>query len=149
MKRSGKFYFKNEKEVMKSLGLEPTKGSGSGWIEKEDGQNEYIIAQLKSTDAMSTSIKLKDITTLEYNASVTRKIPLFIIEFLQTGELYFLVKLENIPEVNQYINCGECNKPNEAIIDDDDKLEVEIKAIKSSKQSRNKFWKNREKEWKK
>ena len=50
-KRSFKFYRQNEAEVMKSLGLKPTKNSGSGWIEKEDGQNDYIICQLKSTDA--------------------------------------------------------------------------------------------------
>ena len=32
MLRSGKFYRRNEVEVMKSLGLRPTKNSGSGWI---------------------------------------------------------------------------------------------------------------------
>lgn len=31
-KRTGKFYRENEKEVMLSLGLKPTKNSGSGWI---------------------------------------------------------------------------------------------------------------------
>lgn len=51
MKRSGKFYRKNEAEVMESLGLKPTKNSGSGWVEKEDGQSDEIICQLKSTDA--------------------------------------------------------------------------------------------------
>lgn len=37
MKRSGKFYRKNEKEVMEALGLEQTLNSGSGWIEKRMG----------------------------------------------------------------------------------------------------------------
>ena len=32
MKRSGKFYRKNEAEVMKALGLKPTKNSGSGGV---------------------------------------------------------------------------------------------------------------------
>lgn len=32
MKRSGKFYRTNEKEVMQRLGLVPTINSGSGWI---------------------------------------------------------------------------------------------------------------------
>ena len=54
--RSGKFYRKNEREVMKNLGLKPTKNSGSGWIEKEDGENETIIAQLKSTDSESIKV---------------------------------------------------------------------------------------------
>ena len=39
MKRSGKFYRRNEQDVMAQLGLQPTKNSGSGWIEKEDGQS--------------------------------------------------------------------------------------------------------------
>ena len=59
MKRSGKFYRRNEEDVMRRLGLEPTKNSGSGWIEKEDGQSEHVICQLKSTDAQSISIKKK------------------------------------------------------------------------------------------
>lgn len=32
MKRSGKFYRKNEADVMKMIGLNPTKNSGSGWL---------------------------------------------------------------------------------------------------------------------
>ena len=32
MLRSGKFYRRNEAEVMKSLGLRPTKNSGSSWV---------------------------------------------------------------------------------------------------------------------
>ena len=42
VKRSTKFYRKNEAEVMQQLGLKPTKNSGAGWIEKEDGQNEQF-----------------------------------------------------------------------------------------------------------
>lgn len=30
--RSFKFYRQNESEVMKTLGMKPTKNSGSGWI---------------------------------------------------------------------------------------------------------------------
>ena len=55
-KRSGKFYRKNEQDVMRSLGLEPTPNSGSGWIVKEDGQTDDLICQLKSTDANSIRI---------------------------------------------------------------------------------------------
>ena len=58
--RSFKFYRKNEEEVMGALGLKPTKNSGSGWIEKEDGQNDYLICQLKSTDAQSIKVNQKD-----------------------------------------------------------------------------------------
>ena len=89
-KRSGKFYRKNEAEVMRSLGLEPTPNSGSGWIVKEDGQSEDVICQLKSTDAMSIKINLKDIETLEYNALVAHKLPVFAIQFLTTRHTFWL-----------------------------------------------------------
>ena len=63
-KRTAKFYAKNEYELMKELGLKATKNSGAGWIEKEDGQNEHVIAQLKSTDKNSISLKLLDLEKL-------------------------------------------------------------------------------------
>lgn len=102
-KRSGKFYRKNEAEVMKSLGLEPTPNSGSGWIVKEDGQSEDIICQLKSTDAKSIRIEQKDIETLEYNALVSHKIPVFAIQFLNTNEVFLLVKPQDLQDVSGLI----------------------------------------------
>ena len=110
MKRSGKFYRKNEADVMRSLGLKPTKNSGSGWIEKEDGQNDYIICQLKSTDAASIKVNQKDIRILEYNASVASKLPVFAIQFLNTNEVWLMMKPEDVTNVAQYIETGECDK---------------------------------------
>lgn len=101
LKRSGKFYRKNEAEVMESLGLKPTKNSGSGWIEKEDGQSEEIICQLKSTDAQSIRINKADIDTLIYNSLVVHKLPVFAIQFLSTNEVFLLVRPEDISEVSQ------------------------------------------------
>ena len=98
-KRSGKFYRKNEREVMKSLGFEPTPNSGSGWIVKEDGQNEDAVCQLKSTDAKSIRIDQKDIEILEYNALVAHKIPVFAIKFLNTNEVFLLVRPEHLKDV--------------------------------------------------
>ena len=51
-KRTGKFYRKNEAEVMKSLGLIPTKNSGSGWIEKEDGT--YYLSDTTLAKGLTT-----------------------------------------------------------------------------------------------
>lgn len=98
-KRSGKFYRKNEREVMKNLGFEPTPNSGSGWVVKEDGQNEDAICQLKSTDAKSIRIDQKDIEILEYNALVSHKIPVFAIQFLNTNEVFLLVRPEHLKDV--------------------------------------------------
>lgn len=106
MKRSGKFYRKNEQEVMSQLGLEPTVNSGSGWIEKEDGQNEAVICQLKSTDAQSISVKLDDIRTLQYNAQTVHKLPVFAIQFLQSNEVFVLVSPQHLQEVAKYLKDG-------------------------------------------
>lgn len=107
MKRSGKFYRKNEKEVMEVLGLEQTLNSGSGWIEKEDGQSEHVIAQLKSTDAQSIKIELKDIHTLEYNAEVAHKLPVFVVQYLATGETFLLLKPELLSDLAKYLETGK------------------------------------------
>ena len=143
MKRSGKFYRKNEAEVMRSLGLTPTKNSGSGWIEKEDGQSEYVICQLKSTDASSIKINKKDLDTLQYNASVSHKIPVFAIQFLQSNEVYLLVKPDMLCEAAQYIETGEYKSEgifSGVCLSDYDDLAVNPeKIIKSSSKSREQF----------
>lgn len=95
-KRSTKFYRKNEVEVMKRLGFRPTKNSGAGWIEKEDGQSEHCICQLKSTDRQSISIKQHDLRVLEYNASVAHKLPVFALQFLNTDEVWVMVRPEDL-----------------------------------------------------
>lgn len=102
-KRTGKFYRKNEKEVMEQLGFTPVPGSGSGWISKEDGENEYALCQLKSTDANSIKINKLDIDKLEYHSMVSHKIPVFAIQFLQTEDIYLLIKPENLQEVQKLI----------------------------------------------
>ena len=111
MRRSGKFYRKNEEEVMRSLGLQPTKGSGSGWVEKEDGQSENVICQLKSTDATSIRFKLQDWETLEYNAGVSKKLPVFALQFLQTGDVFLLVRPDDLKAAARLLETGEYEAP--------------------------------------
>ena len=160
-KRSGKFYRKNEAEVMRSLGLEPTPNSGSGWIVKEDGQSEDVICQLKSTDAMSIKINLKDIETLEYNALVAHKLPVFAIQFLCNNQTYLLVKPEDLQDVSGLI-VG--NKPDNSRYETlgientglggpsngvKEKPKGDRKIIKSSKSSRESFNREHEKKFQK
>lgn len=95
-KRSTKFYRKNEAEVMHRLGFKETKNSGAGWIEKEDGQSEHCICQLKSTDHRSISIKQDDLHILEHNAMISHKLPVFAFQFLNTDEVWVAVKETDI-----------------------------------------------------
>jgi hypothetical protein len=149
-KRSTKFYRRNEAEVMESLGLTPTKNSGAGWVEKSDGQSEHIICELKSTDAQSYRIRLEDLHTLEYNASVCHKIPVFVVQFLGTKEVYLLVKPEVLSEAEKYLETGEYITANEFVGVDLAEHEVlkpkKVEGIKSSSKAREQF--NRETEQK-
>lgn len=149
-KRTGKFYRKNEVEVMESLGLKPTKNSGSGWVEKEDGQNEYVIAQLKSTDAASIKIQQKDINILEYNASVTHKVPCFVIQFLNNNDVFVMARPEDLPQIAEYINTGKCEvRSSDLITEGFEEPHDKPKAVvRSSSKARESFWKGEEDKWK-
>lgn len=153
MKRSGKFYRKNEAEVMESLGLKPTKNSGSGWIEKEDGQSDDIICQLKSTDAESIRIHKKDLDVLSYNAAVAHKLPVFAIQFLQSNETYLLVKPDMLSDVAQYIKTGEYTNTNEFVgvnLNEHEDITVKaVRTIKSSSKAREQFKRENEQKFKK
>ena len=156
MKRSGKFYRNNEAQVMKSLGLTPTKNSGSGWIEKEDGQSEHVICQLKSTDANSIKVNKKDLDVLSYNAAVTHKIPVFAIQFLQSNEVYLIVKPEVLCDAAKYIETGEYDSGQSQLefmgidlSELEDTTTSPKRVIKSSSNARDKFHEERDKKFQK
>ena len=149
--RTGKFYFKNEKELLKSLGFKPVSGSGSSWIAKEDGTSENFICQLKSTDANSYRLDRLDIDKLEYHASVEHKVPIFITQFLEDGKIYFTLNAEDIQNfvsilANQKELCifsdfHEKVKPK--------KIKTKQTKIQSDVNSREEFYKERSKQWQK
>lgn len=152
MKRSGKFYRKNEAEVMDMLGLKPTKNSGSGWIEKEDGQSEDLICQLKSTDASSIKIAKKDLDVLNNNAVVAHKLPIFAIQFLKSNEVYLIVKPHQVEELSKYLKTGEydSNFLGIDLLDCEEELsQPERKSIESCAHSRELFNKDYESKFKK
>lgn len=150
-KRSGKFYRKNEAEVMRSLGLQETVNSGAVWYDKEDGRNDYVLCQLKSTDATSIRVQQKDIHTLVYNSEVSHKLPVFAIQFLNTGEVWLMVKPEQLQDVSNYLDTGVYETDRETFITDEHiETNVKIKReIRSSKSARERFHEEREKQFKK
>lgn len=149
--RSGSFYRRNESRVMKSLGLVPTKGSGAGWIEKEDGQSEDLIAQLKSTDAESMSLRLLDLHKLEHNAIVAHKLPVFVVQFLKSEDIYMLVKPEYFSEVAEILEqtgiTKKASERAEPVFDvEPEKAEPQVN-IASGGKSRQKFWEKEQEKW--
>lgn len=146
MRRSGKFYIKNEKQLMRELGLNPTMASGAGWLEKEDGQNDFIICQLKSTDSNNYRFSLKDFRVLENNANVVHKTPMFLIQFLKTNECFVLAKLDDLDNIVTYIKTGKCENIKCFI---PDCKPISKKKIKSSENKRSEFWDKKREDWEK
>lgn len=154
MTRTGKFYRKNEREVMEMLGLQPTPNSGSGWIVKEDGMSDNLICQLKSTDATSIKINKTDLDKLNYNAHVAYKLPIFAIQFLQSDEVFLVVKPDDIEDVAKYIVTREYQSSNEFLGIDETEEQAYITSapthkVKSSANARNKFMRDYNKKFEK
>lgn len=138
---------------MKSLGLKPTKNSGSGWVEKEDGISDAVICQLKSTDKESIKLNKRDIDVLNYNAGVCHKMPVFAIQFLRSNEVYLLVKPSMLCDLSKYIDTGTYESQSDFLdLDVSDVKETTVKAkrkIKSSSSARIRFNEENEKKFKK
>ena len=165
-KRSGKFYSKNEKQTLKSLGLKPAPASGAGWVVKEDGENETLMVQLKSTDALSYRITRLDMKKLEFHAEVSNKVPVFLVQFLKDDKLYAIVDVNNIDDLfyglkgirpnSSIINNKLYNNTDLSVYSSVDKstseypsISVNRKEIKTSKSSRDKFFLEQEKKFRK
>lgn len=144
--RKAKFWFKNEKEVMKRLGFKPVKGSGSGWVHKEDGESEVALSQLKSTEAESYRLNYLDIEKLEYHASVSHKLPVFVIEFLNRGT-YLLFNVNDLNNLYQFLVDNKIDVKEDVINYEEEA--VKRKKIESSQNCRKKFYKEREQIWRK
>ena len=143
MRRSGRDWFKNEKEVMELLGLKQVPGSGSSWVAREDGENDDVLCQLKSTDAGSIRVQLQDIHELQVHALTSHKLPVFAIQFRQTNEVFLLVSPLELQDAAKYIADPKASK--QLVSKDWDPPKV----IKSSSKSREKFQREREKNYKK
>lgn len=150
-KRSGKFYSQNEKRTLKALGLTPAPASGAGWVVKEDGENETLMVQLKSTDSLSYKISRLDMKKLEFHAEVSNKVPVFLVQFLKDDRLYAIVDVNNIDDLFYGL---KGIKPKESIINNNNilynnNLSVDKPIIKTNKDLRDKFFLEQEKKFRK
>lgn len=106
VKRTTKWYRKNEAEVMQRLGFKPTRNSGATWIDKGDGQNEHCICELKSTDKESYRLEQTTLHTLEANAIEAHKLPVFALQFLNVDEIWLAVKETDIEAFKQLVRAS-------------------------------------------
>lgn len=150
MRRSGKFYYRNERETMEMLGMRQVPGSGNGWVAKEDGENERLLCQLKSTDGNSIGVKKIDIDKLLLNAETEHKLPVFAVQFLKSGEVYLLVRPIDIEEVAEYLDTGVVKRSKEDDIVEVKKAKAKKKpVVRSSESARERFKAENDRKFKK
>lgn len=94
---------KYEQGIAKQLGLTATPRSGAGWISKEDMESDKILAQLKSTEGKSISVKRQDVDDLVINARIARKLPVFVLSFVGEDQPWLMVKANQLTKVAKYI----------------------------------------------
>lgn len=146
MKRSGKFYYKNERETLEALGFKQVPGSGNGWIAKEDGESDNTLVQLKSTENASYTVSLLDLKKLEVHAETEHKFPLFLIQFLKQDKIYALISIENLEDLNDMIKTG---KVKERAVSVQESTTVKRKKISSSSSAIKSYRKEQESKWQK
>ena len=146
MKRTGKFYYRNEKETLEALGFTQIPGSGNGFAAKEDGENELALVQLKSTDSSSYKLDLLDLKKLEFHAEVDHKIPLFIVQFLKFDKIYAVIEVSNICDLKDVIETGS---KKESVVKVNEEVDVRKRNVKSSSRAINSYRKELESRWQK
>lgn len=146
MKRSGKFYYRNERETLEALGFKQVPGSGNGWVAKEDGESDNTLVQLKSTENSSYAVSLLDLKKLEVHAETEHKFPLFLIQFLKQDKIYAIVSIENLEDLNDMIKTG---KVKERTVSVQESTTVKRKKISSSSGAIKSYRKEQESKWQK
>lgn len=149
MRRSGKDWYRNEREVMELLGFKQVPGSGSSWVAREDGENDNCLCQLKSTDAQSIRVQLQDIHELQVHAAVSHKLPVFAIQFRESNEVFLLVSPLDAEMLSSYIaNPAKRRKQEAPKLDLDDDWQPP-QSVASSKVARDQFSRENEKKFRK
>lgn len=109
-----------------------------------------MICQLKSTDAESIKFNKRDFDVLAYNAAITRKLPLFALQFLKTNEVFLLIRPEDLQAAAEYIETGEYQGAEQILeidLKDSEELKTKGTSIKSSSSARERFKKENEKKF--
>lgn len=85
-----------------------------------------------------------DMKQLEYHASVSNKIPIFLVQFLKQDRIYAIIPIEEIPYISSCLKTDGKQVQQHQV----EKLEVEEsevikRTVKASKKARDQFFKER------
>ena len=93
------FWAKHEKEVMRQLHLNPQPASGASWLKPEDGENNAIVAQLKSTKGGAITIRRTVIVDLINHALISHKVPVLVLDFVDSF-LFVAFRIQDLEELS-------------------------------------------------
>ena len=81
------------------------------------------------TDAESYRINKFDLDQLEYHARVEKKVPIFLIKFLTTNEIYAIMRMQDAKcVIDQNGNAG-CQRSVESFVDNSSELREQRRKV--------------------
>ena len=94
---------KQEERVAEEFNGKAQPGSGNQWHSKGDVSSEDFIIECKQTRHASFTLSLRDLKKIERFAKEKAKLPVFIIEFMGSGE-YVVLRKEDFLDVRHLYN---------------------------------------------
>ena len=92
---------RQERSLAKEIGGSVNAGSGNGWVRKGDVRSEQELWECKITSAKSYSLKEMDLRTVVNQATVDGRIPVFLVEFLKSGDSYVILTKDDYMEMRE------------------------------------------------
>lgn len=97
---------KQERALARERGGFVNSGSGNGWVRKSDVRTEEELWEAKITSAKSFSLKDADLSKNKDYALVDGRIPLFLIQFLGSGNEWVVIDKEDYLELKERATFG-------------------------------------------
>ena len=95
-------------------------------------------------------VNLNDIHMLEKHAAVSHKLPVFVIQFLASNDIYVFCKPFDLLEVSKYISTGKVAYEDLFEVSEVEQKPIEnVNVIKSSSKAREKFHEEKNKKYEK
>lgn len=90
---------RQERTLAKQLQGSVNAGSGNGWVRKGDVRSDTELWECKVTSAKSYSLKQADLEKLNNQALLDGRMPVFLIEFMKTGDSFVVLSKDDFMEL--------------------------------------------------
>jgi Holliday junction resolvase len=98
--RSGKYWKRKEREVIRQLGARSTANSGATWSQKGDGLLGSWCIEVKTTTKDVFKLTAKVLSKLRSDAEVMSRSPMLVVNFKAANRKVFVVQLSSMPPLD-------------------------------------------------